>query len=770
MKNRAFPYLAIFALWFLFSLPFFVRGNVPFASDYQNNFFSPWGAYSQNAGPVKNNAQPDIITQIYPWRYYDLEELKNGRLPLWNPYSFAGTPHLANYQSAVFFPLNILFFLPVPFIDIWSVLVLLQPLLAGIFMYMLLRVLKVSKSGSLLSSFSFMFCGFITTWMGYATLGYAILPLPLALFFVEKFANGKKQIYLIFLSLTFLCSFFSGHFQTSLYFSFAVIGFIIYHLIFSKEKKIYLECLFFSLTGLLLSMPQIIPSIEFYSLSLRSGLFQKIEAIPWSYLPTLFSPDFYGNPVTRNDWFGHYAEWNGYLGIIGISLSFFTIFFKRNKNTSFFIILALVSLLLSFDTPLLSLLVYFKLPVLSTSADSRIIALFSFSMAVLAGFGFDALVECFQKNYKNRVFVWMAFMIAIIGILIFVAFGGILQFDKALIAKRNLVLPVLILVIFLMSVLAVIVLKSRKFILVFVVIAVVLSGVEMYRFASKWQNFSPSNLVYKDVPIVKFYQQMNHLDRALGPSGGEDAVYYKIPILSGYDPLYKEEYGKFVQYVADGRNEEPERSVVNFPLSGKYTPQAINFLGVKYIVVKVSDLGFSWAFPFAKYPNGQFSKVYDDKYYQVFKNNYAFPRVFTVSDVKTIDDENKILDFMFAHNLRETAVVSSSIKGLSHNASGSAAIVQYSPGKVDIKASVSGKSLLILTDNFYPGWRVKVDGKPSKIIKTDYSFRGVVIPKGTSNIEFYYLPESFLIGVYLFLIGILGMTVNFIYKKFKRIE
>ena len=132
---RVLPYLLIFVVWFIFSSPYFLKGLSPFPSDYQVNSFSPWSSYKELAGPVKNAAQPDLITQIYPWKNLVIEQWKAGQIPLWNPYSFAGTPLLANFQSAVFSPFNLLFFLPLKFIDSWSILVLLQPLFAGIFTY-----------------------------------------------------------------------------------------------------------------------------------------------------------------------------------------------------------------------------------------------------------------------------------------------------------------------------------------------------------------------------------------------------------------------------------------------------------------------------------------------------------------------------------------------------------------------------------------------------------------------------------------------------------
>src|SRR5258708_15492703 len=147
----------IILIWFIFSSPYFLMGKVPYSSTYQVNFFPPWASYEKFHSPVKNNAMPDIATQIYPWKKFTIETYKLGQVPLWNPYNFSGNPHLANFQSAVLSPFNLLFFI-FPFVDAWSILILLQHLLSGIFMYLMLRSFERSKLASALRSISFMFC------------------------------------------------------------------------------------------------------------------------------------------------------------------------------------------------------------------------------------------------------------------------------------------------------------------------------------------------------------------------------------------------------------------------------------------------------------------------------------------------------------------------------------------------------------------------------------------------------------------------------------
>ena len=79
--------------------------------------------------------------------------------------------------------------------------------------------------------------------------------------------------------------------------------------------------------------------------------------------------------------------------MIPVMLAIFVLFLDRKSSkVRFFGVLAAFSLLLAYQTPLIDLLAKLKIPVLATSAASRIIVLFSFGIAVLSGFGLDRLI------------------------------------------------------------------------------------------------------------------------------------------------------------------------------------------------------------------------------------------------------------------------------------------------------------------------------------------------------------------------------------------
>ena len=71
-----------------------------------------------------------------------------------------------------------------------------------------------------------------------------------------------------------------------------------------------------------------------------------------------------------------------------------------------------------------------------------------------------------------------------------------------------------------------------------------------------------------------------------------------------------------------------------------------------------------------------------------------------------------------------------------------------------VDARLSDSGVLVLTDAFYPGWKVFVDGKEHTIRRANYLFRGVELPSGAHQVEFVYDPLSFKIGLIVSLLTV----------------
>lgn len=733
--------IGILLVWFVFSSDYFIRGLVPFPTTYLVSFFPPWNAY--NGMPVKNGAMPDLITQLYPWRHLTIESWKKGEVPLWNPYSFSGTQHAGNYQSAPFSPFNSLF-LVLPEIDAWSLLVLLQPLLAGLFMYLFVRTLGNSRVAGVMAALSFMFCGFAVVWMGYGTLVHAVLWLPLILMGVHGFVTSRKWIYAVLIPFGIAASLVSGHFQISLYVLGFTIAYCIYVPLAHKQKKYLLQLAALVVLGIVFALPQLVPAFTAYSQSSRSANFWNHGSIPFRYLITMVAPDFYGNPVTRNDWFGQYAEWASFAGVIPLILALYASIRKRGV-TIFFTGAAVFSLLLATPTPLNSFLYWLRIPVLSTSAGSRIIVLFSFSVAVLSAIGLDSIANDWKKNVKKPAII----VISVAGGFFFILWltllaGTILPPDKLAIAVRNSILPsffagaaVLILISGFIKI------RKISFVFLLPILLLFLTGADSVRYAKKWMPFESREYMFPRIDVIQFLQTTAGGQRIYGTFGNELITYFGLASIEGYDAVYQSRYGEFISAAGDGNIGTPQRSVVSLNKNGKYAQTYLDLLGVRYLVHRVSDGQQVWAYPFWKFAS-EYVQVYKDPQYEVYENTRAFPRARLASGYQVQIHPQEILSLLLSEEFpRDTYVILEQKPGLEPMpGEGSVTTVSETPNTLTLVSRTSVPKLLYVADVYETGWRAYVDGKEVPVYRANFAFRAIDISPGEHEIIFVYKPAS----------------------------
>ena len=84
----------------------------------------------------------DLVSFVWPQYHFAAEAIKSGSLPLWNPQLYAGAPFLADNQSGVLYPINLLAFVIFPKItyQVMEGLVIFHIWLAGACLYAALRL------------------------------------------------------------------------------------------------------------------------------------------------------------------------------------------------------------------------------------------------------------------------------------------------------------------------------------------------------------------------------------------------------------------------------------------------------------------------------------------------------------------------------------------------------------------------------------------------------------------------------------------------------
>jgi hypothetical protein len=151
---------------------------------------------------------------------------------------------------------------------------------------------------------------------------------------------------------------------------------------------------------------------------------------------------------------------------------------------------------------------------------------------------------------------------------------------------------------------------------------------------------------------------------------------------------------------------------------------------------------------------------------EVVERPTALPRVYTVREARYEADVDSALDRIGteAFRPRDEAVVVSPIRETVHSDSDAsqpdvARIAEYSAEEVSIAAECHSACLLVLTDLYYPGWRVFVDGREDEIKRVNVLFRGVWLDSGKHQIVYRYEPTSFRLGLWMLLAAILTSVV-----------
>jgi hypothetical protein len=117
------------------------------------------------------------------------EQWKEGRVPLWNPYIFGGTPLLAAIQGGVFYAPNVLLLLE-PLWLWYGYSILLQYSLSGVFSFLYLRRLDLSRAAAVAGSLVYALGAFSMGHLGHVGMLRTVPWLPLALWGFEAGAAG----------------------------------------------------------------------------------------------------------------------------------------------------------------------------------------------------------------------------------------------------------------------------------------------------------------------------------------------------------------------------------------------------------------------------------------------------------------------------------------------------------------------------------------------------------------------------------------------------
>ncbi len=376
-------------------------------------------------------ASGDILFYFYPYRDYVADMLRQGEMPLWNPYIFLGAPLLANPQSAVLYPLHWpLIGLPVTAQVYWSAA--LHTWLLGLGGYVLLRVWGHSRGAALVSGLVLAGSGFYGGLIGHLNQmnGAAWLPWALAVLVWADApdSNWRRRTraaagFGLLVALMLL----AGHTQTVYINLFGLGVWAVWPVIAAGpaavQHRLKLPLLpqvaapvpwraVFAQTGrrltvygvgigagALVAAPQLLPTVELSSRGLRQGGLTYAGAssfslyplaLLWTLLPSYGLADLSVVFATLG-----YTEFVAYVGMLGLGLALWGAWRARGPAWRSGLLLAAMGFFLAMGraNPFY-LLCYWLIPGFDLfRVPARWMMLYTLGMAILAGLGFEVFMQ-----------------------------------------------------------------------------------------------------------------------------------------------------------------------------------------------------------------------------------------------------------------------------------------------------------------------------------------------------------------------------------------
>lgn len=749
--RKFIPYFILAGLSFIFFWKFFLLGLLPIPSDTIVGLYHPYRDYYRETYPrgipFKNFLITDPVRQQYPWRNLSIDLLKEKQVPRWNPYTHAGTPLAGNIQSAPYYPLNILLFL-LPFTTGWAFLVILQPLLAGIFMYLFLGTYSKSLLPRLFGALSFSFSGVFLSWMTWNTLDHTFLWVPLILFSKDKLigilseplVKKKLVVYMALLVFSETSMLLAGHAQVAAY-GVALTTLYLVARILQKKKIVVKAIVLFSSTALItgcIVFPQLRESFQFIQVSNRASDQQDWQKegwfIPYRHLAQFVAPDFFGNPATLNYWgTWNYGEFNGYIGLSALIFSLFAAIAIRRKAVYFWLVVLGGAFVMATKNPLSEMPFILSVPLLSTSQPTRLLFIISFVLSIFSAIGFDYFLK--QKQERKK----LCYPIGIIAVLIALLWAASMKLgDNTVVAQRNLMLPSLVFAATMFLAVGFMLFRKTKHVTfasqIFSVLVVALLVFDLFRLGWKFTPFVQANYLYPTTQTIQFLKQDHSLYRVLSLDDRmfppNFSVIHRIQAIEGYDPLYLKNYAEFMGAVVRNKPDSSPFPFNRIITLHDPTSKFVDLLNVKYIL------------SLAPLSDPRLQLVFEEGQTKVYENSHVFPRAYFVSSVRTAPSKQEVLSELFnpALDLRNTAVMIDSVpvSNVPLAPDERVLIDSYHETAVEMTTYSQHSRLLVFSDVYYPGWSATIDGAITRIFEVNYAFRGILVPEGNHRITFTY--------------------------------
>jgi hypothetical protein len=692
----------------------------------------------------------DIYIEHYPMTKFGFERLFSGEIPLWNPYQLTGTPFLPVTHVGLFYPGNFIY----GFLDTGiaiEVSFVLHLFFAGAGVWMLLRTLEFSGRAGFVAALTFMWSGWMIFYSNQASLISGMAWLPFMIWMVELTLRGNQRAALGVVAAVTL-QLFNGATEFFVHSMYVAGAYTLVRLVEiglgGSWRTVFLRgglLLGCVVAGVLLAMPQLLPSMALAAESGRGGAGLTFEqAIVWGTIPPhafLVDAVMARNMVTV-----------GVLPFAGLALGIGT---RRRPLFLLFLVLATLALFLVFGGKTFWL--YYHTPLGDLfRRPHKFLHIYAFAQSIMAAFAVLALEQRLDmpraQLAKSPLFPACLASLAV----------------GALWARANDLFPMHLW--FLIAGLVLFALLSTRRLRVATLIALIaLQGVNLF-FGAKQDFVRPA------AARERFHEFDDVLDR-LEKLAGDQRVcvipnvrllpglmqkmgtVHELRMLGDYSQLASKRAADYINRATPPPNGDELR-----PFAARCFPtpssdwRLLDLTSTRfYVVYPDTPIGkfFGQQAKHSK-ATGVRQVARNLPKVKVYERARALPRAFYVEGARSAATREEVLDILQSDDFRpnfevvlEGAPEWIAEAGRQKIDRNDVEIVEDLRERVRIQVDAPAAGFVVLTDAYHPDWRASLDGESAPLLIANALFRAVPVPAGRSEIEMVYRSTPFERGLWI---------------------
>jgi hypothetical protein len=686
----------------------------------------------------------DLYDSHYPMTWFGFSALREGRLPLWNPWQFVGEPYLAAYYGGLFYPLNAVYLVTsVPLgIEISGVL---HMLLGACGMTALARRLRIEWPGAVVAALTFVWSGWFVFSTNQPRILSAIAWMPWTGWLVDRVLSAERRAGLV-LALGVAMQLLIGDAEHVLHGWLVGALLAVLRLCEMMARGAWRDaisraglCAGALLAGAGLAAFQLLPTVELVGKAARAtGSFSTLNAIAQG----AFTPRTFLLQATQT---------TGWVTVGVLPLVAALLALGRGRGAVPWLLgagAALAGAQLAFGGALFRL--YHELPFADLfRRPFKFLDLYAFGQALLAGLAVARLSD-WAGTPRRRLWRDPRWLLAVLGCAALFAF---LQLS----GRGNPAVATLLLALAFYGASTGIPLRRAGVALV--------AGVQVANLF-----FGSSNTLLRPVMRPDSVSARWEIFERVRERGDQARVYvsprlWSVPGLSlkqgmlngvgvsnDYEPLALARYAEYFGAVSRWRSPD---GLFNgrYRLVGEPAWRLLDLTGTRFYVVRRDEeaaIRMSGTPPDAE--GGGFQRIADGEV-QIFERSAALPRAWWAPLARGVPNPVAALAALRAPGFDpRREVILERGEGAEPLAEPGArtrsdpparvAIQAYAPERVEVSVLAPRDGWLVLSDLFYPGWHATVNGSEAPIERANHLFRAVRVAAGESTVRFEYRPES----------------------------